>query len=198
MRFSLTLLSLAFLGLTSCIDSENPLSDPQSAKPAAELSGVWKVQDKDGDVDYYHVGLAGEKFPAGLMRMELVSHAKDGILHPSDFLLFTTTLGDRHFVNVTALDRDQLEQVEKTGFEPAMFKDYWIYEYRLKGDKIQLLHMDGDQKKAAIEKGKLKGVVKENEVSFKDTTENLVKFIASPDAAKLFQAKDEQVLERVK
>jgi hypothetical protein len=198
-RIGLVLLGLCFLGMTSCIDSENPLSDPAKATPATELSGVWRVQ-QDGGTRFYHVGLAGEKFPSGLMRMAILDHTKDGVLSVIDgnFFLFTTTLGDRHFVNITLLEPDQLAEVAKNGWKPEMFKGYWIYEYRLRGDKIRLLAMDQEQKKKLIESKKLQGVVKPDQVSFQESTEKLVKFITSPEAAKLFQPRGEEVLEKVK
>ncbi len=197
-RSGVMLAGLCILSLTSCIDSENPLSDLEKAKPATELSGVWREHRDDG-TRYYHVGLAGDKFPSGLMRMALIDHQKDGVLDvpESSFFFFTTTLGGRHFLNITALEPDQLKEVAKTGWKPEMFKGYWIYEYRLNGDKISLLRMDWDQKKALIESKKLKGVIKPDQVFFQESTENLDKFITSPDAAKLFQSAGEE-LERVR
>lgn len=198
-RFGVLLLGLCFLGMSSCIDSENPLSDPEKATSATELSGVWRVHEKDVTT-YYHVGLAGDKFPSGLMRMEIIDHKKNGVLeiNESGFFLFTTTLGERHFVNITVLEHEQLKEAEKTGWKPEMFKGYWIYEYQLRGDKIRLLGMDQDQKKTLIESKKLQGVIKEGQISFQESSENLAKFIASPDAAKLFQYVGKEELERVK
>jgi hypothetical protein len=198
-RFGVVLAGLCFLGMTSCIDSENPLSGPEQAKPAKELLGAWRGA-QDGGTRYYHVGLAGEKYPPGVMRMEIVDHQRDGTLQVQDspFFLFETVLGERHFVNVTALEPEQIKEVAKTGWKPEMFKGYWIYEYRVNGDKLGLLQMNGDQKKALIESKKLKGVIKSDQVSFQESTEKLAKFIASADAAKLFQAAEKEELERVK
>jgi hypothetical protein len=198
-RFGVLFVGLCMLGMTSCIDSENPLSDPGKAKPATELSGVWRVKQDDG-TRYYHVGLAGEKFPGGLLRMKIIDHSKNGELGVDEntFFVFTTALGDRHFVNVTLLEPDQLAEVAKTGWKPEMFKGYWIYEYKLDGDKLRLLGMDWDQKKSLIESKKLAGIVKNDQVSFNVSSEKLAKFVASPEAAKLFQPQGDEVLERVK
>jgi hypothetical protein len=204
-RFGLVSLGLCFLGMASCIDSENPLSDPQKAKPAADLAGVWRVEEKDGTT-YYHVGLAGDKFPSGLMRMAIIEHKKNGLvdINENAFFLFTTALGDRHFVNVTVLDGEQLKEAEKTGWKPEMAKGYWIWEYRLKADKISLLCMDQEQKKSLIENKKLQGFVNKDkkgifdEVTIQESSEDLAKFIVSPDAAKLFQPAAGKELERVK
>jgi hypothetical protein len=188
--------------LTSCIDSDNPLSDPEQAKPAKELLGLWRERHEDGSTRYYHVGSANksEMFPAGMMQMAIVDHQKNGTIGVAkdSFFLFPTTLGDRHFLNITVLEPDQLKEVEKTGWKPAMFKGYWIYEYKLDSDKLRLLMMDWDQKKSLIESKKLKGVIKSDQVSFQESTEDLAKFITSPDAAKLFQPSSKEELERVK
>jgi hypothetical protein len=198
-RFGVVFAGLCFLGLTSCIDSENPLSDPAQAKPATELSGVWRERQEDC-TRYYHVGLAGDKFPSGMMRMAIIDHKKDGVLEAVDcsFFLFTTTLGDRHFANITLLEPDQLKEIAKTGWKPEMFKGYWIYEYKLDGDKLSIMRMDWDQKELLIKSKKLKGTIKTGDVSFQESTENLVKLITSPDAAKLFQPAGKEDLERVK
>jgi glutaredoxin-related protein len=58
--------------------------------------------------------------------------------------------------------------------------------------------MDWDRKKSLIESKKLQGLIKKDQVSFTESTENLVKFLESPDAAKLFQPRDDEVFERVK
>jgi hypothetical protein len=198
-RFGVVLAGMCILALTSCIDSENPLSDPAQAKPAKELAGVWRIRQDDG-IRYYHVGLAGEKFPAGLMQMTIIDHRKDGrmTVEENAFFLFATTLGERHFVNVTALEPEQLAEVAKSGWKPETFKGYWIYEYQLKGDKIRLLGMDQEQKKTLLESKKLKGVIKNDQVSFQESTENMAKLVVSPEAAKLFQAAEKEELERVK
>jgi hypothetical protein len=197
-RFAAVFAGFCCLAMTSCIDSENPLSEPEKAAPAKELSGVWRERQDEGS-RYYHVGLAGEKFPPGMLRMIMVDHRKDGALeaNPDTFFLFATALGERHFVNVSALEPEQLREVEKTGWKPDTFKGYWIYEYQIQGNKIRLTRMNDEAKRALIESKKLKGAVNSDGASFKESTEKLAKIIASPDAAKLFQAADREELERV-
>ncbi|MCC6124614.1 MAG: hypothetical protein IT426_06615 [Pirellulales bacterium] len=198
-RFGVLLVGLCFLGMSSCIDSENPLSDPEKAAPATELSGAWRVKQEDG-TRYYHVGLAGEKFPAGLLRMKIIDHSKNGELAVDEntFFVFATAIGDRHFANVTLLEPDQLAEAAKTGWKPEMFKGYWIYEYKREGDKLRLSGMDGDEKRTLIESKKLAGVIGNDQVSFKESSEKLAKFVTSPEAAKLFQPRGDEILERIK
>ena len=65
---------LFFIGVAVCLcasgcdDSKNPLSDPKTSKADERLVGVWRDRSGDGDV-YFHVGHAGEKFPACMMRV---------------------------------------------------------------------------------------------------------------------------------
>ncbi|MGD0383510.1 MAG: hypothetical protein ABSA77_08325 [Thermoguttaceae bacterium] len=63
--------------------------------------------------------------------------------------------------------------------------------------------MDSKQKAAAIKAGKIKGTSEGDNPRFTDTTENLVHFLASGDAEKLFFTKEHiddgyGILERMK
>jgi hypothetical protein len=207
-RFPKTLtliLGLLCLVFTSCVDSDNPLSDPKQATVDSGLVGVWRVQEKGGDVVYYHVGKAGDKFPAGMLRVKIITHDKDGELprpDNGDTLVFTTVLGKNHYVNITGLDADKIKTMGDAKWEPSMADGYFIYKFEITGDKLAIAGMDQKQKEAAIKAGKIKGT-SENNPRFTDTAENLVRFLASPDADKLFYTKDNMddgygVLERVK
>jgi hypothetical protein len=203
-RWGIVFLGVCALGLTSCVDSDNPLSDPQQAKPATDLAGVWRVKTDEGTT-YYHVGLAGDKFPAGVMQMTMVEHKKDGTTQTFDsFYLFTTALGDRHFANIAALEPDQLAKVKEAGWKPDTFKGYWLYEYQVKDDKVHLMQMDWDQKKSLIEDKKIPGVIEKakgrggDDIRFTESSEKLAKFITSPEAAKLFHPAEKNDLDRVK
>ncbi len=197
-RLGVVLAGVCCLGMTSCIDSDNPLSNPEQAKPVPALAGVWREQCDDV-TRYYHVGLAGDKFPPGLMQMVIVDHKKDGTIDPIvNGFVFATTLGDRHFINISVLEPEQLKDVAKTGWKPGMFKGYWIYEFRLDGDKISLIKMDWEQKKSLIKSKKLHGVIKGDQVLIQENSENLARFITSPEAANLFPPAEKEELERVK
>ncbi len=91
----------ACLLLSSCGDSENPLSDPLKAKPDKQLAGIWRRTDDSNGVEYYHVGRAGGKLPPGIMRAVGVVHNKDGTINPpEEMLLFSTTIGEKHFLEL--------------------------------------------------------------------------------------------------
>jgi hypothetical protein len=75
-------------------DAKYPLSVPQRATADTQLVGVWRLQDKDGQTTYCHVGRADDELPVGVRRMVSLTHGADGKLAtPSAFLLFTTTIG---------------------------------------------------------------------------------------------------------
>ena len=74
----LLILALLCPLFTSCEDSDNPLSDPKEAVVDSVLVGTWRLKSKDGEVVYYHVGKAGDKFPAGMLRVIAVTYDKNG------------------------------------------------------------------------------------------------------------------------
>lgn len=205
-RLGVVLVGLFLLLMTSCIDSEKPLSDPKEAKPVKELLGVWRVSDGQGGTQYYHVGLAGDKFPAGMMQVAIVDHRKDGRIESDSnvFFAFATTLGDRHFLNISTLEPDKLKEAAKTGWKPEMFQGYWIFEYKLAGENISFSRMDGNRKESLIKSQKIKGTIERSknlfgdQIYFTDSSENLAKVITSPDADKLFQPTGKEGFERVK
>ena len=64
---------LFLIGVAACLfasgcDSKKPLSDPQTSKADERLAGVWRDRS-DGEIEYFHVGHAGEKFPSSMMRV---------------------------------------------------------------------------------------------------------------------------------
>jgi hypothetical protein len=199
-------LGLLCLVFTSCVDSDNPLSDPKQATVDPGLLGVWRGQEKDGTVVYYHVGKAGGKFPTGVLRVKTITHNKNGELaYPDspDSLMFTTILGKNRYANITSLDTEKIKPMGDTKWEPSMADEYFIFKYEISGDKLIVAGMDHKQKEAAIKAGKIKGTYEGDNARFTDTTENLARFLASPDAEKLFYTKENlddgyTILDRVK
>jgi hypothetical protein len=186
-------LGLLLLICTSCVDSEKPLSDPKQSTADPGLSGVWRGQNKDSDVESYHVGLVGDNFPAGMLRIKCIVHDKNGQLpHPDndDLLAFTTTLGNNHYLNVTSLSTEQIKKLENSKWEPSMADGYFLARYELTGDKLVIAFMDDQQKKEAIKAGKIKGNIDNNPALITDTMENLVRFVTTADQEKLFPTKD--------
>lgn len=197
-RFTTFLLAVAGLLCASCVDSKNPLCDPLKAKTDAQLAGAWRAKMDDGGIEYYHVGPAGGKLPAGMMRAVSIVHQADGtILGRSDHLLFPTTLGENHFLNVLAVEDKDLEQLDNSGWKPDLIKGFFIVKYQVQGDTLTVWFIDADAKGRAIEAGKINGTVEKNTKMFTDTSEKLAAFLSAPENAKLFAEKPVRY-ERVK
>src|SRR3972149_2295873 len=189
----LLILGLFCLVLTSCVDSDNPLSDPKQAAVDPGLVGVWRIQGKDGEVVYYHVGQAGEKFPAGMMRVKIITHNKNGELprpDNDDKLVLITALGNNRYINVTSLDADKIKTMKDSPWEPSLADGYFIYKYEILGDNLTIAGMVPEQKEEAIKTGKIKGTIEGNKIRITDTTENLARFVAAAGQEKLFFSKD--------
>jgi hypothetical protein len=175
-------LSLFFFG---CFDSKNPLSDPQKAKLDARLTGLWQVREKHikgEDATYCHIGVAGDELPAGVMRVVVVRHDKDGrITRPAEFLMFSTTIGTNTYLNLALVDDEHLKVVKEKGW--TGIEGYVLWKYKVEADTILLWKMAPDAKQRAIEGRKVKGVIKEGVLmdmnTITDTTENLARFVAS-------------------
>jgi len=177
----------AFLLLTSCIDSKNPLSSPQKAEVDDQLMGVWRTTSDAGDVEYCHIGRAGDELPPGITRAVSVTHTNDGTLEePGDLLVFSTILSENRYLNVLAIDEKNRDQVEENGYKPKLIEGYWFVKYRIKGDSLDVWTMNSDAKRKAIQSGKIKGTVKENTSMLTDTPENLASLLSSEEGAKLF------------
>ena len=86
--------------LTSCFDTKNPLSDPQKSKADDRLAGVWRFRGDGGEMNYYHIGHVGEKFPASVMQVVFVQHMTDGRVESDKLLIFPTTIGGKTYLNV--------------------------------------------------------------------------------------------------
>lgn len=199
----LRLLAAAFLLLTGCAESENPLSDPLKTKPDARLAGVWRVQG-----DQYSVGPVGDGLPESVMRMVGVPHSKDGKLTPpGELLFFPTALGSNTYLNVTDGADWKVESLKKKDWRSI--DSYVLAKYKVEGDTLLVWPMAAGAVKSAIETGKIKGVARRipvknpgakaksrEQVMLTDTTENLARFVAS-EGDRLF-SKEVLRLERVK
>ncbi len=174
---------LFFLGMAVCLfasgcDSKNPLSDPQKSKADARLVGVWRERTDEGEV-YVHVGHAGEKFPACMMRAVMIKHTKGNVEPPNEFLLFPTVLGDKSYLNVVVGTNEKpIKNFDDNGWKAADVQSYMLYKYKFDGDKLLVYGIDKEAKQKAINSGKVKGGTEPNGlVMFTDNTENVARFV---------------------
>ncbi len=195
---------LLFLGLSvcllasGCVDSENPLSDPKTAKLDERLAGIWREVGKD-HTTYYHIGQARGKLSKGVMLVVSVLHAK-GEVSPLEYLAFPTVLGGKNYLNVIHLPERELGMVLEGKYDWSEISHYMILQYHVDGDKLSAWSMDAKAKTKAIKDGKIKGHLETNErmseSKFTDTTENLARFFTEAGDS-LFSSEKPLQLERV-
>jgi len=193
---------VAFLGLIVCLlapgcdDSKTPLSDPQTAKADNRLVGVWRWRGENGEVTYYHVGHAGEKFADSMMRIVSIKHDQGKVEPPEEYLAFPTVLGGKTYLNVV-VDQKQVKKLDETGWKTDVVDRYALFKYQVDGGKLVVWLIDEDAKERAIKSGKVKGVVEPNKPpKFTDTTENVARFVAEAGDS-LLNLKDPVRFERV-
>jgi len=192
-------LIVAILLLASgCEDSKNPLSSPETSKVDQRLLGVWRYQGEEGEVTYYHMGQAGEKFPGGMMRIVTVRHDRTKVESPEECLAFRTALGDKDYLNVVLEgDKKLVKLLNEKGWNADAIESYTFVKYQVDGDKVRMWLTDDDAKKAAIQSGKLKGVVEANKPSkLTDSTENVARFVVEADEG-LFKSQELFQFERI-
>lgn len=198
--FAVISMALTCLLLAGCDDSNVPLSNPDNSKPDVRLSGVWRLRDPDGNVTYYHIGLAGDKMPNSVLLVVGVTHSKDGGVEPHGSLLlaFSTKLGDSTYLNMTEGKEQQIKLFEQKDWKSI--GSFFLLKYTFDKDVLLIRAMNRDAKQRAIEDRKIKGVIQKAKfntaVRFTDTTENLARFVAG--AGDSLFSKDVLRLERVK
>jgi hypothetical protein len=169
-----------------CYDSKNPLSDPEKSKLDPRLSGLWLLRERDRaglDARYFHIGVAGDKLPPGVMRAVEVGHNSDGTLErPVEFLMFSTTIGSSAYLNLAVGSDEQLKALKEKGWKGV--EGYFLMKYTVEGDTLLVWKMDADAKQRAIESRKVRGEITPEGVledmnTLTDTMENVARFVAA-------------------
>ena len=142
MRYKHLIVLILCLMLTNCYESKIPLSDTETSKIDKALLGVWKGKVEDGDV-YFHFSRGGMNKINGL----LVEHHSDQTMKVEAYDIFTTKIGDSHFLSS--------QQVGAKGSDEPFF----ILKYFIDGKKIKLWQFNDVKLKEAISVGLLKGEI---------------------------------------
>ena len=146
-------IALLLATLAGCkVDSIQPLSAADNAKPDTALYGVWRYREKD-EVTYLHIGPAFSLDPAVAangagrpMRIVLVDHKASG-LSDEAYTAHASRLGARRYLNVL-----QLEDGKPAGY---LFVQY----ARVDADTLRFASVDGKALRAAIANGEIAGRV---------------------------------------
>jgi hypothetical protein len=188
------------LCLASCVESTNPLSDPDKATQDAKLHGVWARSDASGGTHIVVIGRADEvnrtdtNVPAGIMRYAYsMIDADANVRRPSSEGLFVTTLGKESYANI--FDIASLDLSGDSPWDKNRIRQYRLIKYRANGNKLEVWNGAIEAMAKAIESGKVRGDVEheDNDPSkpvkaarFTDTTANLARYLAGGGAAVVF------------
>jgi len=98
-RLFVWLLLLSAFMLSSCIPLDNPLSDPEKAKPDTRLFGAWKAVDKkerDQGISLLLIGKSGLKdAPPGIMKLTMTGLDKENQIDPGKSLYLRDPTGQQ-------------------------------------------------------------------------------------------------------
>jgi hypothetical protein len=186
---NLILVALVTIFLSACSTwvSVNPLSPP--SEPDKKLEGLWKLESKENDIVYLHIGKKTENTMIALS----VEHKDDGSLDIVEVPFFITRTGMNNYINVRYEDIEKSEAEKEKGF---MFVKYSLSD----DNSLSLFQFDPEIIKSAVQSGKLKGEVYYREttpnpasenggkekiidsVKITDTSENIIKFINTEGA----------------
>lgn len=131
--------------------SENPLTDEKTSTLDGRLIGYWRyVPKKKGDTGPppYVIGRLKDK--PNVLEMTWVELDGEGHVTVTQSPLYATKIGEEHYLSISTQERDPDKR--KSAF--------LITRYELDDDTCRLYCMEPEQIVAAIEGGKLKGVVK--------------------------------------
>jgi hypothetical protein len=214
------------IGLSGCVESETPLSDPKTSKVDKRLSGVWRGTKESGQTIVMVCGPSDIKgHPAGMMRLEwfeIDDVTKTFVKRRESF--FTSDVGDSSFMNVIGdwgrikpligeprpLNfqlQGEYESILSSEFKKALVPSYSFFRYEIKRDRdsekdtLTTWDTSEDTAREAIKSGAIKGTVDEpgsDHPIFKDSSENLARFFQSDLGKKLFSSGKKQTLIRLK
>ena len=173
-------LSLAVISLAcGCVDSTNPLSSADSAKVDEGILGTWRQSTNDGET-IYHVGLAGDKYPSGMLRIVAVTRHNNTLQAPEHYVGYTDRrLNGKSYLNIV-LDEARIKDFDQNGWDADKVDGYYFVKYKLDGDKGTVWSVNDDTRKEAIKAGKIKGVIAEQgDNHFTDTGDKVEKFLSA-------------------
>ena len=149
-------MALLFLvvGLAGCkVDSINPISAGDDARPDTALYGVWLHKEK-GELTYVHIG---PEFSLGAgsaaakanrrTRIVLIEHKTNGLTDEA-YVAHGSRIGKRRYLNVL-----QVEDGKPAGY---IFVQYALID----GNTLRFSMLDEEALKAAIRAGRIKGTTR--------------------------------------
>jgi hypothetical protein len=176
------LLLLLLLFVAGCFpESRLSLSDPDKAKADERLVGKWQIADGKGHVLHMVISKVNRKdVPAGILEAKF--YDETGGPQEPKLCLFTTSIDKAQYANI--FDGEVLDREKHPRWDPANVKSYMLCKYQVEKDKLTIRFLDDEACEKAIDKGKIKGTIKERkftsgkDIVFIDSRENLIQLIA--------------------
>ena len=182
-RWSVAPLLLLTAVLAGCkVDSVNPISSFESARPDTAIYGVWRYKDKD-ELSYLHIGpefsLTDAASPGNRRtRIVVVDHKRNGLTDEA-YVAYTSRVGKQRYLNVV-----QADGARTVGY---LFVRYSL----LDRNTLRFATMDEDALAAAIRAGRIKGTTRgeglSSETAITAESAEIERFLAA-EGAKLFAA----------
>ena len=151
-RWSVAPLLLLTAVLAGCkVDSVNPISSFESARPDAAIYGVWRYKDKD-ELSYLHIGpefsLTDAASPGNRRtRIVVVDHKRNGLTDEA-YVAYTSRVGKQRYLNVV-----QADGARTVGY---LFVQYTLVDR----NTLRFATVDEDALEAAIRAGRIKGTMR--------------------------------------
>jgi hypothetical protein len=177
--------------LSSCdpVNSIKPLASPDTAQADPQLVGTWLVKK---DPDQTTIRFSIVKGP--WMRAEISPGKRKKNGEPESYDFYPVVIGKNHFLNVIMSEKDD---------QGRNVKRYVFLRYEISfNHRLQMWLMDEDEIEDAIDDGKLKGVVHEDndimigtharpdaDVTLQDSSAHISTFIQNADMDDLFPDK---------
>ena len=151
-RWSVAPLLLLTAVLAGCkVDSVNPISSFESARPDTAIYGVWRYKDKD-ELSYLHIGpefsLTDAASPGNRRtRIVVVDHKRNGLTDEA-YVAYTSRVGKQRYLNVV-----QADGARTVGY---LFVQYTLVDR----NTLRFATVDEDALEAAIRAGRIKGTMR--------------------------------------
>jgi hypothetical protein len=157
LRFPLQIMLLAALTtFTSCLESNNPVTDAKQGGRDQALCGAWKYKDKDGTLWVLQFGYLDGQFKSPWMGCTFTTI--EGTEHDSSFVpCFISRVAGINYLNL-ANDIDMTKnQISLDASLLEKIHDYSILKYEIKDNVFVLTTADDSFLKKAITAGSVKG-----------------------------------------
>jgi len=210
-RIACLLLAGLAVSTSSCVESENPLSDPERAIADGELYGAW-TRTEEGDTQILVVGrpsyftdgnsrFAVKGVPEGIMRYAEIDVGKDRALEsagPVDF--FVSKVGRDRYLNVLLYDEHPWPEKE---WSKRKLAGYVLARYQVNGERATIWQGDETALAREIKSGKLRGEIAHEgtdsqTVILKETTAKLAKYLEGGGGGVLFPESGKKEYVRMK